>query len=360
MFDKGTARIAGSYGKGLALQARLDKLDLSVANALAPGLNIDGVATGSFDYVQPSGAAVPNIDTRMTVTGFTRSSAEIVSQPVDITFLGRLTAAGGDARALIKRGTTTVGRLQANLAPLGTGAGWSDRLMSAPLSGGIRYNGPAGVLFSLTGLANQQASGGIAVAADFGGRLGAPQLNGIVRADNLTYINTLYGTKLTNMQLAGRFTNDRLDITRLHATAGKGTVDAHGSIGLAADSGFPINLEAQLNNATLADSDALAGTATGTITVTNGKDGGLIKGDLRIPNARYEVVYQGQAEVPELKGVRRKSDVLAPAHRRRAAEQFQARPAHPRRQPIVRQRHGARIRMVAQHARRRHLRRSRP
>jgi translocation and assembly module TamB len=184
--------------------------------------------------------------------------------------------------------------------------------MSAPLSGGIRYNGPAGVLFSLSGLPNQQASGGIAVAADFGGRLGAPQLNGILRADNLTYINTAYGTKLTNMQLAGRFTNDRLEITTLHATAGKGTVDAHGSIGLAADSGFPINLEAQLNNATLADSDALAGTATGTITVTNGKDGGLIKGDLRLPNARYEVVYQGQAEVPELKGVRRKSDIARP------------------------------------------------
>ena len=312
VFDNGTARIAGSYGKGVMLQARLDKLDLSVANALTPSLNIDGVATGSIDYVQPTDAAVPNIDMRMTITGFTRSSAEIVSQPVDITFLARLTAAGGDARALIKRGATTVGRMQANLAPLGAGSSWSERLMSAPLTGGIRYNGPAGVLFSLTGLANQQASGGIAAAADFGGQLGTPQLNGILRADNLTYINTAYGTKLTNMQLAGRFTNDRLEITRLDAKAGQGTVSAKGWIGLSSDDGFPLQLDATLQNATLADSDSLAGTATGTISVTNGKGGGLIKGDLRIPNARYEVVYQGQAEVPELKGVRRKSDTLRP------------------------------------------------
>ncbi|MBN8815028.1 MAG: translocation/assembly module TamB [Sphingomonas sp.] len=308
VFDKGTARIAGSYGKDTTLQARLDKLDLSVANALVPGLNIDGVATGSVDYVQRDGGTVPNIDTQMTVTGFTRSSAEIVSQPVDITLVGRLTAEGGDVRALVKRGTTTVGRMQANLAPLGSGAYWSDRLMSAPLTGGIRYNGPAGVLFSLTGLPNQQASGGIAVAADFGGQLGSPQLNGIVRADHLTYINTAYGTKLTDMQLAGRFTRDRLEITNLEAKAGQGTVSAKGWIGLAADAGFPLQLDATLQNATLADSDALSGTATGTISVTNGKQGGLIKGDLRIPNARYEVVYQGQAEVPELKGVRRKSD----------------------------------------------------
>lgn len=312
VFDKGIARIAGSYGKGVTLQARLDKLDLSVANAIMPGLNIDGVATGSVDYVQPAGTEVPNIDTRMTITGFTRSSAEIVSQPVDITFLGRLTAAGGDARALIKRGTTTIGRMQANLAPLGGGASWSERLMSAPLTGGVRYNGPAGVLFSLTGLANQQASGGIAVAADFGGQLGSPRLNGILRADNLTYINTAFGTKLTNMQLAGRFTNDRLEITKLEAKAGEGTVSANGWIGLAADAGFPLQLNATLQNATLADSDALAGTATGTLAVTNGKDGGLIRGDLRIPNARYEFNYQGQAEVPELKGVRRKSDAARP------------------------------------------------
>jgi len=90
-FDKGSARIAGSYGKGLSLQARLDKLDLSVANALFPNLGIDGSATGSVDYVQAAGADVPNIDTRLTITNFTRSSAVIVSEPVDIQVVGRLT-----------------------------------------------------------------------------------------------------------------------------------------------------------------------------------------------------------------------------------------------------------------------------
>ncbi len=311
-FDKGSARIAGSYGKGLTLQARLDKLDMSIANALVPDLGIDGSATGSIDYVQPSGASVPQIDTRLTINNFTRSSAVIVSEPVDIQFLGRLTDAGGDARALVKRGATTVGRLQATLAPLGGGAGWMDRLYDAPLTGGIRYNGPAGVLFSLTGFAGQQVVGGVVVAADFSGKLGAPQLNGIVRADNLTYINTNFGTKLTSMRLAGRFTNDRLDLTQLDAKAGSGTVSAHGSIGLSADAGFPVNLEAKLDNAALATGDSLGATATGTLTITNGKDGGLIKGDLTIPNARYEVVYQGAAEVQELKGVRRKTDQPRP------------------------------------------------
>jgi len=311
-FDKGSARIAGTYGKGMSLQARLDKLDLSVANALVPNLNIDGSATGSIDYVQPAGAAVPNIDTRLAIANFTRSSAVIVSEPVDIQVVGRLTEAGADARALVKRGVTTVGRLQAHLAPLGGGASWMDRLYAAPLSGGIRYNGPSGVLFSLSGLAGQQVAGGVVVAADFSGRLGSPQLNGIVRGDNLTYINSNYGTKLTQMKLAGRFTNDRLEISQLNAKAGDGTVEANGWVGLSAEQNFPMNLNAKLNNATLASGDSLGATATGTLAVTNGPQGGLIKGDLRIPNARYEVVYQGQAEVGELKGIRRKSDAPRP------------------------------------------------
>ncbi len=311
-FDKGSARVAGNYGKGLSLQARLDKLDLSVANALVPNLGIDGSATGSVDYVQTPDAAVPQIDARLAIANFTRSSAVIVSEPVDIQFLGRLTADGADARALVKRGPTTVGRFQARLAPLGGGGTWMDQLYAAPLSGGIRYNGPSGVLFSLAGLAGQQVAGGVVVAADFSGHLGTPQLNGIVRADDLTYANSTYGTKLTRMKLAGRFTNDRLEVSQMSAKAGDGTVEANGWVGLSADQNFPMNVTAKLNNATLASGDSLGATATGTLTVTNGKDGGLVKGDLTIPNARYQVLYQGQAEVEELKGIRRKSDPPRP------------------------------------------------
>ena len=71
-------------------------------------------------------------------------------------------------RALIRRGQTVVGRMVANLRPLPPGnGGWVNRLMQAPLSGGIRYNGPSAVLFSFAALPNQQLSGPIAVAADF-------------------------------------------------------------------------------------------------------------------------------------------------------------------------------------------------
>src|SRR3546814_21113395 len=101
-----------------------------------------------------------------------------------------------------------------------------ERLRGAPWSGGIRYNGPAGTLFSFAGLSDQSLSGAFGVAADFSGRLQSPQFTGLVRANKLTYRNETYGTRLSNMQLAGRFTNDRLQLNSLPPRAGDGTVNA--------------------------------------------------------------------------------------------------------------------------------------
>ncbi len=307
--DGGSVRFAGAFGGGTtSAQARLDRMNLSFLSAFAPGLGLSGATTGSLDYVQ-RGAAVPTADARLTISGFQRTGVAAISEPLDVVFAGRLAPDGAEARALIKRGPTAIGRLLATLRPLGGGASWTQRVMNAPLSGGIRYNGPSAVLFSLAALPNQSLSGPIALAADFSGRVSQPRLNGLIRADNLTYDNETYGTRLSQMKIAARFTNDRLELTQLNARAGDGTVQAQGSIGLAAEQGYPIDFRATLANAQLAKSGSLEATTTGTIHLTNGKDGGLIEGDLQIPEARYAIVTQGAAEVPELTGVRRKSDI---------------------------------------------------
>jgi translocation and assembly module TamB len=310
-FDQGSARLAGTYGRGLAVQARLDRLNLAIANAFVPNIGLGGTATGSLSFAQPNGATFPQAEARLQIANFTRSSLASVSTPVNVAFIGRLVPTGGDARAIIQRGTTTIGRMVATLDPLGPGAGsWTTRLLAAPLSGGIRYNGPAGVLFSFAGFSGQQLAGPIGVAADFSGRVSAPRLTGVVRANNLIYENEIYGTRLTNMRLNGRFNNDRFELTEVAATAGEGTVTARGSVGLASDAGFPIDITAELRNARLARSDALGATATGDIRITNSREGGLIRGTLILPEARYQVIRQGAAEVPVLTGLRRKSTVV--------------------------------------------------
>ena len=308
----GSMRVAGSYGGGTtAAQARLDRLDMAFLSAFMPNLGLSGQATGSLDYRQ-QGAGVPQADVRLAIARFQRTGLAAVSEPVDVVFAGRLAPGGGEARALVRRGGTAVGRLVATMRPLGAGAGsLGARIMQAPLSGGIRYNGPSAVLFSLAALPNQQLNGPIAIAADFSGRVSAPQLVGLIRADNLTYDNEALGTRLSQMKINAQFTNDRLVLNQLTARAGDGSVQARGQVGLAAASGFPADVTVTLDRAQLAKSEALSAASSGTIQLTNGRDGALVQGDLTIPNARYEIIRQGAAEVPELTGVRRKSAIRA-------------------------------------------------
>lgn len=308
-FDRGSVRLAGSYGNGIIMRARLDALDLELLNLLFPGIGIDGTATGSLDFAQTSPNAFPSADARLELKEFTRSGLATVSSPVDVSFVGKLLPEGGDARALVKRNGTTIGRLVATLSPLGPEAGpWTTRLMAAPLGGGIRYNGPAAVPFSLVGFANQHVEGQIGMAADFSGRVREPSLQGVVRAHALTYENETFGTRLTNMNIDGAFSNDAFLLNSMSATAGEGTISAEGRVGLSQAADYPISLTAKLNNAQLARGAAMGATATGELTLTKAPGVAKIEGQLNIPKANYEIIRQGAAEVAELTGVRRKSD----------------------------------------------------
>jgi len=304
----GTLDLAGRYGPGMAAQARLNDINLALLNPFAPGLGLGGMANGTLDFTQVTDAAMPSAQARLQIDGFTRTSLAAVSEPVDLSMVGRLSPTGGNARALIRRRGAAIGRLQVNLEPLGSDAGdWSTRLMAAPLSGGVRYNGPADVLFSLAALADQSLKGPIGLAADFSGRLDAPRLTGVVRATNLTYENASYGTRLTSMKIDGRFTNDRLQVDTLTARAGDGTVSASGFVSLSAAESFPMQLGIDMNNAQLATGQDLAARATGQLRIVNGAgQPPTISGRIDLPETRYRIVYQGATQVATLTGVRRK------------------------------------------------------
>jgi len=306
--SKGSIQLAGDYGRGLNIQSRLKDVNLALINPMMPGLGLGGVATGSLDFAQSSPNAFPEADARLRIDDFTRTSLASVSQPVDLHFVGRLLADGGNARMIFRRRGAAIGRMHVNLTPLPPGAGsWTTRLLAAPLSGGMRYNGPASTLFSLAALPDQNLSGTIGVAADFSGRVQTPVLTGVVRANNLVYENSTYGTRLTNMKLRGDFTNDRLEVTELTANAGDGTISGQGFVSLSSDKGYPLQLALNLDNATVAKGNDLAASATGEIQVVNSATTpATIRGRIRLPETRYKIVYEGSTKVATLTGLRRK------------------------------------------------------
>lgn len=303
-FGQGSVRLAGRYGPGLRIESRMDRLDVAMINAFFPGYGIGGRATGSLDFEQPSPGALPRAQARLTITGFSRSTAASVSQPVDVNLAGELTARGADLRAVMRERGAVIGRLNAELIPQGGGS-WTERIAAGTLGGGIRYNGPADTLWSFVGQADQNLSGAIAVGADFSGRVRAPQLTGIVRGDNLTYDNQTYGTRLTNLSVSGRLSGERIEFSKLEAQAGGGRIAGRGYLSLAAESGYPMDLAFELDNARLARSDSLSSAATGQLRLFKTASApAVLSGKLFLPETRYELVRQGASEVPELTGVR--------------------------------------------------------
>ncbi len=308
--QSGRMQLAGTFGNGYKVQARLDGIDLGLIDAFKTDAGVTGKADGAIDFTQV-GNAYPTARANLKISRFSRASAAVASTPVDLAVDAALTPGQGPegnyARALIRQGGVIVGRVQMNLSPTGPGSDWTKQITNAGVTGGIRYNGPAGVLFSLAGQARQQLDGPVAVAADFSGQLNAPHLNGVIKANSLTYDNEDLGTRITAVSLDGRFSNDKLELTKFHGTAGQGEVSGSGWVSLAANEKFPLQVHIDLYNAHLARSDSIDSTVSGSLDLSNdATNGALIKGDLRLPQLRYTVIRQGAAEINELEGVHHK------------------------------------------------------
>ena len=302
VLPQGSVDVSGRYGATREVHATLKGVDIGIAQAFAPWLGVSGKATGHVDLTL-HGSGIPDAHARVDIAGFTRTGALVVSDPVDIAMLGTLHAGGGAVNGLIRRGGATIGRVQAKIGAVGG----TEKLARAPLSGGIRYNGPAEVLWTLTGIGGQTVAGPVAIGADFSGRVGAPELTGVIRASQLRYENETTGTTITGIAMDGRFTRSEFQLNSFSGKAGSGTIKASGSVGFTADSDFPIAITATLDHAQLAHSDAVGATMSGSLAVTNSKtEGGLIKGDLNIQEARYRIVRTDAAQVSDLSGVRRK------------------------------------------------------
>ncbi|MBA3577714.1 MAG: translocation/assembly module TamB domain-containing protein [Sphingomonas sp.] len=303
-FENGSMRLAGSYGDELKLLARLESVDLGIVNTFSPGLGLGGSATGTVDFEQ-AGDAFPTADIRLAIRDFTRTTAASVSQPMDVNLIAALEPERAALRAVMRTRGTVVGRIQAFADPLGPGRSWKERIAMAPVSGGIRYLGPADALFSLAGLPDQSLNGPLAVAADLRCRVSDPCLEGIVRGKGLEYRNLTYGTRLTDLSLSGRFSGERLEIQQLSAQAGDGTVTGSGYVSLAASRGYPANFDLRLNEARLASSDELRVTASGNLQLVKAaNEQPVLKGTIRLPSTRYRIARQGAAQVPTLTGVR--------------------------------------------------------
>lgn len=302
VLTEGSAQLAGTLGAETAIDARLNGVGLSLLNIVTP-LDVDGRATGTVNLLIPAGGGLPRGRANLRIAGLTGSGLTAVSLPVDVALVAALQGDAAAGRAVIQGNGNIIGRMQAQLRPIPGNASdpWVDRLLAAPLVAQVRWNGPAGALWPLTGIEAFDIRGPVAIGADFGGRLGEPTVRGVMRSAGLRLESTVLGTVVENIKLDSRFAGSRLELASFNGTtADNGTVSGSGFIDLSAVRGFPMDIRLQANNARLLRRDDLRATATGPLRITNGPKGGLIAGDLEIDRARFRIGRPAVEEVPEL------------------------------------------------------------
>lgn len=301
-FARGSAELSGSFGADTAINARLDGLSLALLNIVSP-LELDGRATGTVNLIVPASGSLPRGRARLQIARLTRSGLATASLPVDVGLSAAIDGNSAALSAVFQRRGRVIGRLQGQLRPIPGEASdpWAERLLAAPLTAQLRFNGPAGTLWPLTGIEAFDIRGPLAISADLGGKLGEPTVRGIMRSEDLRFESTLLGTVIDDIRLDSRFSGSRLEFVGFDGKAGEdGRVSGSGYIDLSIVRGFPMDIRLRAENAQLLRRDDLRATGTGPLRITNSPDGGLIAGDLTINRARFRIGRPAVEEVPEL------------------------------------------------------------
>jgi translocation and assembly module TamB len=300
-FSGGEAQVGGRFtAASTAIDASLTRMPLAILDIAYPGLGLSGSASGSFTIATANDAA-PTGKANVTIRGLSRAGLVLSSRPIDVGVAAVLSPDKLGLRAVIASAGKTIGRAQAQLAPLGQGD-LASRISNARLFGQLRYSGPADTLWRLTGVELFDLSGPVAIGADVVGTLANPTLRGVVQANGARIESATTGTVLTNVQATGRFGGSRLVIDRFGADAGKGgRVTGTGQFEFAAAAGIGLDLALQADKAVMINRDDIGATVSGPLTFKSNGSGGTIAGDVILDKSRYRLGQATAASaVPQL------------------------------------------------------------
>ena len=301
----GSLQLAGAFGaEANSVEARMDKVPLSLLDIAYDNLGLGGIATGSLSYAQPRGG-LPTGKAELRIRGLSRSGLSLSSRPMDVGVNAALSPDRLATRMVFVADGRTVGRAQALLTPLGREGGLVARLNAAPLMAQLRFNGAADTLWRLTGVEIVDIGGTVGVSADMRGTLGNPAITGALVTDNATINSPVTGMRLRNVKARGRFSGAQLVISSFGATAQNGgTVAGTGRFTFNGIGGVGMDLSLQADNAALIERDDIAATVTGPVTLKSDGVGGTIGGDVTLNKSRFTLGRAAAvAAIPELRVV---------------------------------------------------------
>lgn len=290
-FARGYTILEGTLGGNeTALQARLARMPLRLADLAGADLGLGGRLSGVLTWNQ-TGSAPPSGNARVQIEDFTRSGLILSSQPIDVFAVFDLspTSLVGGARLMEEGGE--LGRLNARITGLGGGSDLFGRIQRGRLDASMRYDGSATALWRLAAIETFDLVGPIRLDAHATGTLARPRIDGDLASDDLRLQSAIAGMDIRDITARGRFSGSRLQLTRFAGrTDGSGTVSGSGFVDLAnmsAERGPQIDIRAAASNARLLNANGLDATITGPLRIVSNGVGGAIAGRVSVDRASW-------------------------------------------------------------------------
>ena len=290
-FGGGRMIAEGRFGGGeTELRIALAGMPLSLADIFVADLGLGGNASGLVEYRQ-AGLAAPTGDVRLLVKGLNRAGLILTSRPIDLALVGRLAPTALEARAVVREGADTRGRLQARITGLPADGDLMSRLRAGRLFGQLRYDGPADALWRLAALDAFDLTGPLVVSANVTGSLADPQIEGSLATESLRLSSALIGADVTGIRARGRFAGSRLELLSFAGQAGEGRVSGSGSFDLSnlGQRGPGIDLKLAADNARVLARSDIGATVSGPLRIVSDGVDGTIAGRMRIERARWQL-----------------------------------------------------------------------
>ena len=236
----GTVAISGKAGSELDVDVRLDAVPVRLADAVSPGLGLEGTLSGK---AQATGAASdPKATWDLTWSGASAAQIAAYNLPaMTVKSDGRYenkrvtqtTVAAIGGGQLTAKGSVNLGAKPAALDMKVAGALPLSLAQRRLLNAGLRLDGTANLDMTI------------------GGTIAQPQYGGTISGSNLTAVGLDTGVTIKSLNVNARFSPQQLEVTSLSGELGGGALSGSGTLGLG--QGMPADFSLTIKNGTYQD-----------------------------------------------------------------------------------------------------------
>jgi len=244
----GTVSVSGSAGQNLNLDVRLAAVPLTAVDAVAPGTGLRGAVSGTVKVTGP--ASQPAVRYDLTATGVGASAlSQFASNPLSVNASGNYSGDAVSFSAAAKDGSGLTLNADGKVGLTGT----------KPLS--VKANGTAPFSLLAATLASQGLvlDGAATVDMNVGGTLASPDYNGTIRSSGARFLDTTSGIAIKNLSTELSLNRQSVQVRSLSGQLSTGgELTGSGTIGLAAEAGYPADLDIKVANGRYADGNLVA------------------------------------------------------------------------------------------------------